>query len=76
MTNFTQADIDDMRGAEWMRSLAIPEHAAIPTAVNPRGTMFRARCGCGWYGDVWAAGPGAKARAQKDADEHNTGQAS
>ena len=70
MTNITQADRDDMRGAEWMRSLAVAEHAAIPIALNPAGTRFRAMCRCRWEGPVWAV-PFAKAHAQLDANAHN-----
>lgn len=70
MTSFTQADRDELRSQDWMRSLVLEEHDAIPVAVNPAGTLFRASCRCGYRGDLWAAGPGAKARAQKDADEH------
>jgi hypothetical protein len=72
--DFTQFDRDELRGQEWMRSLTLPEHAAIPSAVNPAGTLFRARCGCGWMGELRSAhgvGPVAKERAWVDADKHN-----
>jgi hypothetical protein len=42
--DFTQADLDDFRGAEWMRSLPAAEHAAIPIQVANH--VFRASCRC------------------------------
>lgn len=66
----TQADIDDFNGAQWMKSLAVREHDAIPMSVNPAGTVFRASCGCAWYARSHY-GTFAKAHAQIDANAHN-----
>lgn len=52
MIDFTQADRDDMRGAEWMRSLPVAEHAAIPLALDAGAHIFQASCHCKWKGPV------------------------
>ena len=50
--DFTQADRDDMRGQDWMRSLPVAEHAAIPLAIDAGGHVFQASCRCKWRGPV------------------------
>ena len=50
--DFTQADRDDMRGQDWMRSLPVAEHAAIPLAIDAGGHVFQASCRCRWKGPV------------------------
>jgi hypothetical protein len=88
--DFTQADRDDMRGAEWMRSLPVAEHAAIPLALDAGAHIFQASCRCKWKGPVHrshpATGLSGKALhnlntklwldAAADADAHNAEHAS
>jgi hypothetical protein len=50
--DMTDADRDDFRGAEWMRSLPVAEHAAIPLALDAGAHIFQASCRCKWKGPV------------------------
>jgi len=49
---FDAFDHDEMRGVEWMRSLPVAEHAAIPMAIDPGAHKFQAACKCGWRGPL------------------------
>lgn len=87
MIDFTQADRDDMRGQDWMRSLPQAEHAAIPLAIDAGAHIFRASCRCGWKGpERYRRGATGRElhnlntslwqQAAADADEHNFAMAS
>lgn len=79
MIDFTQADRDELRGKEWMRSLPQAEHAAIPLALDAGAHVFQASCRCGWGGPIYhrqaRVTHGLNTRlwslAAADADEHN-----
>lgn len=82
MIDFTQADRDELRGQDWMRSLPQAEHAAIPITVDGGTHVFQASCRCRWKGPIHRAPRGAAADlenlntslwldAAADADAHN-----
>lgn len=82
MSDFTQADRDELAGVGWMRSLPQAEHAAIPLAIDAGAHIFRASCRCGWRGpERYRRGATGRAlkhlntdlwkQAAADADEHN-----
>ena len=47
-----QADRDELAGQDWLRSLTLPEHAALPLALDAGAHIFQAVCRCGWRGPV------------------------
>jgi len=66
----TNAEYDDsqVREGEFIRGLAVPEHAAIAVS-DASGHWFNAQCTCGWRSEDWWCMD--KQYAQRGADAHN-----